>query len=218
MQCRRRVLPDAHRRWPVAAAGRCANRAPRRDPGGSVMSVPTAPAGVGHLRGRPFPVAAKGAVADSQLRRNLGNATATIRAKRSAVVGELPDWAQLRAAGAAIKDDVLAHLDQYLVQLEERVTAHGGTVHWARDATEANAIVAGLVRAAGASDVVKVKSMATQEIGLNEALAEAGITAWETDLAELIVQLGHDQLSHILVPAIHRNRAEIREIFLREMG
>src|SRR5207237_10747296 len=61
-------------------------------------------------------------------------------------------------------------------------------------------------------------SMATQEIGLNEALADAGISAWETDLAELIVQLGHDAPSHILVPAIHRNRAEIREIFLREMG
>ena len=74
------------------------------------------------------------------------------------------------------------------------------------------------MQATGADEVVKVKSMATQEIGLNEALEAAGIAAWETDLAELIVQLGHDQPSHILVPAIHRNRAEIREIFLREMG
>ena len=183
------------------------------------MTTPTAPRGVGHLRGaRSFPLAARDAVADSQLRRNLGNATATIRAKRAGVVGELPDWTALRAAGAAIKDDVLAHLDEYLIRLEQRVTEHGGTVHWARDANEANRIVTGLVRATGATSVVKVKSMATQEIGLNEALADAGITAWETDLAELIVQLGHDQPSHILVPAIHRNRAEIREIFLREMG
>ena len=90
-------------------------------------------------------------------------------------------------------------------------------VHWARDAAEANRIVADLVSATGAAEVVKVKSMATQEIGLNEALAAAGITALETDLAELIVQLGQDRPSHILVPAIHRNRAEIREIFLREM-
>jgi L-lactate dehydrogenase complex protein LldF len=98
----------------------------------------TAPRGVGHLRGdQPFPVAAKAAVADPQLRRNLGNATATIRAKRAAVVGELPDWQQLRAAGAAIKDAVLANLDNYLIQLEERVTARGGTVHWAREAYEA---------------------------------------------------------------------------------
>ena len=91
-------------------------------------------------------------------------------------------------------------------------------MHWARDAVEANAIVAGLVRDAGATEVVKVKSMVTQEIELNEALAREGIAAWETDLAELIVQLGHDLPSHILVPAIHRNRPEIREIFQREMA
>jgi L-lactate dehydrogenase complex protein LldF len=155
--------------------------------------MPTAPPGIGHLRGeRPFPEAARAALADPQLRRNLGKATATIRARRAEVVGELEDWAELRAAGAAIKDDVLAHLDRYLVQLEERVSARGGAVHWARDAAEANQVVAGIVGATGAGSVVKVKSMATQEIGLNEALADAGIAAWETDLAELIVQLGHD--------------------------
>jgi L-lactate dehydrogenase complex protein LldF len=90
-------------------------------------------------------------------------------------------------------------------------------VHWARDAAEANAVVTELVQAAGAREVVKVKSMATQEIGLNEALHAAGIEAVETDLAELIVQLGDDRPSHILVPAIHRNRSEIRDIFRREM-
>ena len=111
----------------------------------------------------------------------------------------------------------MARLDEHLVALEEQVTARGGTVHWARDANEANAIVTRLVQATGADEVVKVKSMATQEIGLNEALEAAGITAHETDLAELIVQLGEDKPSHILVPAIHKNRAEIREIFLRTM-
>ncbi len=180
--------------------------------------LPRAPAGVGQLRGtRSFPVAAREAVNNAQLRRNVGAATATIQAKRAEVVDELPDWPELRAAGAAIKDDVLAHLDQYLVRLETEVTARGGTVHWARDAVEANRIAIDLVRRAGASEVVKVKSMATQEIGLNDALSGAGITPWETDLAELIVQLGHDTPSHILVPAIHRNRAEIRDIFRREM-
>ncbi|CAN5620609.1 LutB/LldF family L-lactate oxidation iron-sulfur protein [soil metagenome] len=182
------------------------------------LGMPSAPAGVGHLRGElSFPDAAKVALADTQLRRNLGNATATIRAKRAAVVAELSDWEDLRRAGAAIKDDVLAHLDTYLLQLEEQVVAHGGTVHWARDANEANQIVTRLVQATGVREVVKVKSMATQEIGLNEALGEAGIAAWETDLAELIVQLGHDTPSHILVPAIHRNRSEIQQIFLAEM-
>jgi L-lactate dehydrogenase complex protein LldF len=181
------------------------------------LGFPTASL-TGHLRGdEAFPAAARRAVQDAQLRHNLGKATSTIRRKRGAVVGELPDWEQLRAAGAALKDDVLAHLDRYLVQLEEQVTARGGTVHWARDGDEANEIVTGLIQATGASEVVKVKSMATQEIGLNEALATAGIAAYETDLAELIVQLGNDSPSHILVPAIHRNRAEVREIFLREM-
>jgi L-lactate dehydrogenase complex protein LldF len=165
----------------------------------------------------PFPRAARTALANEQLRRNLGHATATIRAKRAAVVAEVPDWEDLRRAGEAIKAATLARLDEHLVRLEQEVTARGGTVHWARDAIEANRIVTDLVRATGADEVVKVKSMVTQEIGLNEALQAAGISAWETDLAELIVQLGHDKPSHILVPAIHRNRSEIRDIFLREM-
>ena len=187
--------------------------------GPTFLGLPTAPRGVGHLRGaEPFPVAARRALADTQLRRNLGKATRTIRAKRAAVVAELPDWEALRDAGQAIKAETMAHLDRYLEQLEEEVTARGGVVHWARDATEANEIVTSLVRATGAAEAVKVKSIVTDEIGLNDALAAAGITAHETDLAELIVQLGHDRPSHILVPAIHRNRAEIRDIFLREMG
>ncbi|HEY0807781.1 MAG TPA: lactate utilization protein B, partial [Pseudonocardiaceae bacterium] len=148
---------------------------------------------------------------------NLRKATTTIRTKRAAAVAELPDWERLRRAGEAIKDEVLHHLDGYLERLESAVTARGGVVHWARDGEEACQIVLGLARAAGADEVVKVKSMATAEIGLNEALAEGGVQAVETDLAELIVQLGHDRPSHILVPAIHRNRAEIREIFRREM-
>jgi L-lactate dehydrogenase complex protein LldF len=182
------------------------------------LGLPTAPPGVGFLRGdRPFPAAARAAIADPQLRRNIANATATIRRKRAAVVEELADWEALREAGRALKADVLANLDGYLAQLETAVASRGGAVHWARDATEANAIVTDLVRSTGQREVVKVKSMATQEIGLNEALAAAGIAAYETDLAELIIQLGNDRPSHILVPAIHRNRAEIRQIFRREM-
>ena len=167
---------------------------------------------------RPFPDAAREALDDSQLRRNLGHATATIRDKRAKVVGELPDWEQLRDAGAAIKDRALLSLDEQLERLEESVTRAGGTVHWARDGGEANEIVAGLVRDAGADEVVKVKSIATDEIGLNEALEAAGIGAVETDLAELIIQLAGDVQSHILVPAIHLNRAEIRDVFARELG
>ncbi|MET9350743.1 LutB/LldF family L-lactate oxidation iron-sulfur protein [Streptomyces termitum] len=173
----------------------------------------------GTFLGMPsFPRAAREAVRDERLRRNLRHATHTIRDKRARAVAELDDWAELREAGKRIKDRTLRHLDTYLLELEERVTAAGGTVHWAQDAAEANRIVTGLVRATGEREVVKVKSMATQEIELNEALEEAGIRAYETDLAELIVQLGEDRPSHILVPAIHRNRAEIRDVFRAEMG
>jgi L-lactate dehydrogenase complex protein LldF len=167
---------------------------------------------------RSFARAAGPALADPVLRRNLGHATATIRGKRAAVASELPDWEALRDAASGIKDEALARLPELLEQLEEAVTAAGGQVHWARDAAEANRIVADLVRATGESEVVKVKSMATQEIGLNEALAAEGITAHETDLAELIVQLDDDQPSHILVPAIHKSRTEIREVFRARMA
>ncbi|MFD4183786.1 LutB/LldF family L-lactate oxidation iron-sulfur protein [Rhodococcus sp. NPDC058514] len=180
---------------------------------------PRAPKGAGFLRGtEKFPDAAHHELANAQLRRNIGKATHTIRAKRLHVTGELPDWEQLRDAGSAIKTDAMNRLPERLDQLETAVTARGGVVHWASDANEANEIVTRLVRATGSPEVIKVKSMATQEIALNEHLEEQGIHAHETDLAELIVQLGHDNPSHILVPAIHRNRSEIREIFLREMA
>jgi L-lactate dehydrogenase complex protein LldF len=165
-----------------------------------------------------FPEAARAALADTQLRHNLAHATSTIRDKRVRVVAEVPEWEELRLAGAALKDATLAELDRHLVDLEAALTARGATVHWARDADEANRIVAGIAKAHHIDELVKVKSMVTQEIGLNEALEAEGIAAWETDLAELIVQLGDDLPSHILVPAIHRNRAEIRRIFADRMA
>ncbi|HET6560383.1 MAG TPA: lactate utilization protein B [Marmoricola sp.] len=165
-----------------------------------------------------FPDAAREALADTQLRGNLAHATSTIRAKRAAVVGELPEWESLRLAGAAVKDAALLSLDEQLVSLEAALTAAGATVHWARDAEEACAVVLSVAQKHGLDELVKVKSMVTQEIGLNEYLSARGISAWETDLAELIVQLGDDLPSHILVPAIHRNRAEIRSIFQASMG
>ncbi|GAA1898505.1 LutB/LldF family L-lactate oxidation iron-sulfur protein [Williamsia serinedens] len=165
-----------------------------------------------------FPEAARDALGQTTQRRNLAHATKTIREKRAAVVAELDDWEDLRRAAEAIKKRALIDLDVLLEQFERTATAAGATVHWARDAEEANRIVVDLVRATGSSEVVKVKSMATQEIELNEALEAAGIDAWETDLAELIVQLGDDLPSHILVPAIHRNRSEVRDIFAARMG
>nr|WP_249714013.1 LutB/LldF family L-lactate oxidation iron-sulfur protein [Micromonospora sp. NBRC 107566] len=175
--------------------------------------------GSGHIvTPLPFPRYAARELGDAQLRTNLRRATHTIRDKRLRVVGEVPEWEALRWAGAATKDDALARLPALLEQFEAAATARGATVHWARDATEASAIVTDLVRSTGTTEVVKVKSMVTQEIRLNETLAEAGIAAVETDLAELIVQLADDAPSHILVPAIHYNRGQIRDIFRARMA
>jgi L-lactate dehydrogenase complex protein LldF len=166
----------------------------------------------------PFPKAAKVALGMPQLRKNLAHATGTIRAKRANVAGELDDWEPLRDAAAAIKADVQHRLPELAVEFERNAIAAGAHVHWARDAKEANEIAARIVREAGAEEVVKVKSMATQEIELNEHFEAVGLKAFETDLAELIVQLAEDRPSHILVPAIHYNRTQIRDIFNQKMG
>jgi L-lactate dehydrogenase complex protein LldF len=165
-----------------------------------------------------FPAAARVELANGQLRANLHHATQTIRAKRAGVVAELPDWEELREAGRGIKADVLARLDEYLVQFEREAQAAGAQVHWARDAAEANAIVVDIARRHDVAEVVKMKSLTTDEIHLNHALAAAGISALETDFAELILQLDGDWPSHILVPAIHRNRTEIRDLFARTIA
>src|SRR3954471_53242 len=162
-----------------------------------------------------FPDAARLELVNPQLRSNLRNATDTIREKRARGCGELPDWEERREAGRGIKADVLAHLDEYLEQFEEAAQAAGAHVHWARDAAEANAIVVDVARRHGVTELVKMKSLTTDEIHLNDALSAAGIFALETDFAELILQLDGDWPSHILVPAIHRDRPEIRALFAR---
>ncbi|WP_115726677.1 LutB/LldF family L-lactate oxidation iron-sulfur protein [Actinomyces culturomici] len=168
--------------------------------------------------GETFPKAAARTLRNTQMRRNLGQATSAIRAKRGLRVAEMPDWEALRAAGSAIKNRAMSELPELLERLERNVEARGGVVHWAADAAEANAIAYGIAASKGVDEVVKVKSMVTQEIGLNEYFAERGIAAWETDLAEMIVQLADDMPSHIVVPAIHRNRSEVRAIFKARMG
>jgi len=124
----------------------------------------------------PFPEAARAALGDTQLRQNLAHATRTIRDKRAAVVAEVDDWEELRLAAAQIKDRTLGRLDHYLVQLEESLQSRGVSVHWAGDAEQACAIVAKIAKDHGVDEVVKVKSMTTQEIGLNEALEAQGLS------------------------------------------
>ena len=163
----------------------------------------------------PFEAAARAALADERTRANVLTATTAIRARRAEVVGETRDWEELRRAGEAIRERALLRLDELLVELENAVVAAGGEVHWARDALEANEHVVRIVRGTGAREVVKVKSLTTDEIGLNEALEASGIDAIETDLAERIVQLAGERPSHLLVPSLHRGREEIAEV-LRE--
>jgi L-lactate dehydrogenase complex protein LldF len=166
----------------------------------------------------PFERAAGAALDDDRTRENVRRATTTIRARRAEVVAETPDWAGLRAAGTAIRERAVLQLDELLVRLETKVSAAGGEVHWARDAAGANAIVVGLVERCGADEVVKVKSLTTDELELNGALEAAGIQAIETDLAELIVQLAGERPSHPLVPSVHRGRPEIAELLRVALG
>ncbi|MGH9623602.1 MAG: LutB/LldF family L-lactate oxidation iron-sulfur protein [Bryobacteraceae bacterium] len=164
-----------------------------------------------------FQKAAKRLIANTQLRHNVRRATDVIRAKRAKVVAEVPEWEQLREAGHRIKEHALRHLAAYLEQFENACVRAGGQVHWARDADEANRIIVDIVRARQERELIKVKTMTSDEIGLNRALEAAGIVPYETDLADLVVQLGEDRPSHIVVPALHRNRAEIRRIFMEKM-
>jgi L-lactate dehydrogenase complex protein LldF len=168
-------------------------------------------------RSPDFPTAALPLLQDTQLRENVRHATGVIQGKRARVVSEMPDWQALRDAGERIRAHTLECLDHYLEQFEQRCVAAGGHVHWARDPAEANRIVVGLAKNS-TDKVIKIKSMTTEETGLNRALEAAGITPIETDLAELIVQLGRDKPSHIVVPALHKNRHQIRELFSRTMN
>src|SRR5580698_9574563 len=128
-----------------------------------------------------FPKAARNLLRDVQLRKNLHHATSVIQNKRARVVAELPDWEQLRLAGQRIREHTMAYLDTYLEQFEQNCTRAGGVVHWARDAEEARQIVVRLVKASGSDEVIKVKSMTTEEIQLNSAQEAAGIHPSETE-------------------------------------
>ncbi len=163
-----------------------------------------------------FPTAALPLLQDAQLRNNVRHATDVIQNKRLRVVQEMPDWQALRDAGQHIRKHTLQYLDHYLEQFEQCCIAAGGHVHWARDAAEANHIVVQLAQNT-TGKAIKIKSMTTEEIGLNPALEAAGIQPIETDLAELIIQLGHAKPSHIVVPALPKNRQPVRDLFARTM-
>src|SRR5579862_3979105 len=166
----------------------------------------------------PFPKAVLPVLRNPQLRKNVAHAIDVIQAKRARLVNEKDDWQELRDAGAAIRDHALANLAAYLEQFEERCTAAGGVVHWAADAEQARHIILEILKQEKADEVIKIKTMTSAEIQLNPALEAAGVRTYETDLAEIILQLGEGEPSHIVVPALHVNRSQVREIFARRMG
>jgi L-lactate dehydrogenase complex protein LldF len=145
-------------------------------------------------------------------------ATSRFVGTRAARVAEVNNWEELRQAGSDIRQHTLEHLGEYLETLETQVKAAGGQVHWASTAEDARQIVIQIAQEHQVKSVVKSKSMATEEIGLNHALEAAGIHALETDLGEYIIQLAGTGPSHIIVPAVHLKKEDIAEIFRSKLG
>lgn len=141
-----------------------------------------------------------------------------IRQRRDAAVAAVPDWEALRTHASAIKEHTLTHLADYLEQFERAARARSMHVHWARDAAEHNAIVTRLLREAGAVRLVKSKSMLTEECQLNPWLESQGIDVVDTDLGERIVQLRQEPPSHIVMPAIHLQKADVGHTFHAHLG
>jgi len=165
------------------------------------------------IRSQNFKENAKEALADAQLQRALKNVPGGFIDKREKAKARLPEFEALREQARDIKNHTLAHLDLYLERYEKKVVAAGGKVHYAVDAAEARAAILGILNGLGAKSVTKGKSMVSEEIGLNEAMAEAGIAPVETDLGEYIIQLRGERPSHIIAPAVHLNKDQIEADF-----
>jgi L-lactate dehydrogenase complex protein LldF len=171
-----------------------------------------------HSTPETFDENARRALGDRQLRGALRNLATVFGDRRKTAIASVDDWEGLRDRARAIKDETLAHLDRYLEQFAENAERAGARVHWARDGREACEIVVRLLNASGATRVVKSKSMATEEIHLNGALEAAGLEPVETDLGEWIIQLAKETPSHIVVPAIHKTKGQIAELFTDKVG
>src|SRR5688572_28366958 len=157
-----------------------------------------------HVSRETFKENAKAALADTQLRGALKNATSLFSERRKEAAASLPNWEALRSEARAIKDDTLSHLDRYLEEFVQNAERRGAKVHWARDAVEANAIICRLAIESQARTIVKSKSMTTEETYLNDALEAAGMQVVETDLGEYIIQLAGETPSHIIASRIDR--------------
>ncbi len=165
----------------------------------------------------PFRRRANGALKDRHLQEALTIATTKFIDLRREAFGEFPEGEGLRDLAREIKEATLQHLDRYLDQLIDSVERLGGHVHYAGTSDEARRVVLDIAARTGARMAVKSKSMATEEIHLNEALEAAGVTPIETDLGEYIIQLAHERPSHIIAPAIHKTKGQVAELFAKEL-
>lgn len=170
------------------------------------------------LTAETFDQNARAALQDTQLRGALKNLADTFGERRKTAITTVENWEGLRDKARAIKDETLLHLDKYLAEFAENAERSGARIHWARDGREACAIVLELLKERNASKVVKAKSMAAEEIHLNAALEKEGINPIETDLGEWIIQLAEETPSHIVVPAIHKTKGQIADLFVEKVG
>ena len=161
--------------------------------------------------------AAKRFVADAERMAWHDKALYAVRDKRDKMMMTVPEWEGLRRLSSAIKRHTLSRLGHYLCEFERNAAANGMVVHWAKDAAEMNATVWELVREHGGTNLIKSKSMLSEECGLTPYLEERGVDAVESDLGERIMQLLHRPPSHIVLPAIAVRREEVGTLFEREM-
>ena len=166
----------------------------------------------------PFALRAHAALEDAHLQEALGIATTKFIGLRKESFAGFPEGEALRDRARAIKEGTLQQLDRHLGQLADNIERLGGHVHWATTGDEARDIVLRLCRDKGVRMAVKSKSMATEEIELNDALEAAGVKPVETDLGEYIIQLAHEKPSHIIAPAIHKTKGQVAELFSKELG
>ncbi|HJV46832.1 MAG TPA: LutB/LldF family L-lactate oxidation iron-sulfur protein [Bacillota bacterium] len=172
-----------------------------------------------HIGEDKFFIRVAKAVQKEYMRAAVKSAQDRLRERRLKAADELGNWEDWRNLGEEIRKHTLENLDYYLYQLTENVEKLGGQVYFAETAVEANQYIQRVIREKSAKKVVKAKSMVTEEISLNHALEEAGCQVVETDLAEFILQTDdHDPPSHIVVPCLHKNRDQIRDIFHEKLG
>jgi len=157
------------------------------------------------------------ALANPELRANFRRAMDGLISKRAELFAQGQDWAPLRALGAAAKLNALANLPVLLEKLEAKLIANGVQVHWAETIDEGNEIVKTIMAKRGAKRAVKGKSMVSEEMHLNHALEAEGIEVIEADLGEYIIQLDHETPSHIIMPAIHKNKKQIAKLMFEKI-